>query len=175
VEGEDIPDQVTYATLSHCWGKIEDKLMLMVENNIDWKKEIPQFGKLKTFQDAIQIARRLGIWYIWIDSLCIIQNKKEDWQAEASRMSNVYKYSSCNITATSARSDMGGCFSSRDLSNLREVHLQPLRINFKSDSSSDSLDKPGLVITVASRPETPRTLEGKYDLFRDRALNEWGF
>jgi hypothetical protein len=69
---------------------------------------------------------------------------------------------------------MGGCFSSRDLSNLREVHLQPLRINFKTYSSSDSLDKPGLVITVASRPETPRTLEGKYDLFRDRALNEWG-
>jgi hypothetical protein len=39
MEGEDIPDQVTYTTLSHCWGKIEDKLILMVEKNIDWMEE----------------------------------------------------------------------------------------------------------------------------------------
>ena len=63
-EGDDIPKTVTYATLSHCWGKIENKLVLTLENHDSWRKAIPSFGKLKTFQDAVEIARRLGIWYI---------------------------------------------------------------------------------------------------------------
>jgi hypothetical protein len=40
----------------------------------------------KTFQDAVEITRRLEVNFLWIDSLCIIQGDKQDWQREASRM-----------------------------------------------------------------------------------------
>ncbi len=64
----------------------------------------------KTFLEAIQIARHLGLDYIWIDRLCIIQNDKDDWQKEASMMSSVYGGSTINIAASSARDSTEGCF-----------------------------------------------------------------
>jgi hypothetical protein len=43
-----------------------------------------------TCRDAVIVARRLGIQYIWIDSLCIIQDSPSDWEAEAAKMCAVY-------------------------------------------------------------------------------------
>ncbi|RDL40024.1 uncharacterized protein BP5553_00003 [Venustampulla echinocandica] len=169
-EGEEIPDEVTYATLSHCWGKIEDKLVLTLENRDDLKQAIPPFGGLKTFEDAVNIARQLGLWYLWIDSLCIVQNSKEDWLAQSAQMSNVYKYSFCNITATSATSDLEGCFFNR---SLNQVYLNPLYIDFTDDLSSNSLDEPHLIIAVPSRKDSPRSLEGRYELLQKGAIWAW--
>ena len=56
----------------------------------------------QAFQDAIVIALKLGIRYIWIDCLCIIQDSSKDFQAEASQMHKVYGNSYCNISATGA-------------------------------------------------------------------------
>lgn len=47
--------------------------------------ELPQ-----TFRDAINITRDLGLRYIWIDSLCIIQDSLEDWSLEVSCMVDIY-------------------------------------------------------------------------------------
>lgn len=68
----------------------------------------------KTFQEAIAITRRLGISFIWIDSLCIIQDSREDWQRESASMQNVYKHSFLNIAATSASDGSFGCFVERN-------------------------------------------------------------
>ncbi|KAK4032004.1 hypothetical protein C8A01DRAFT_51101 [Parachaetomium inaequale] len=46
-----------------------------------------------TFRDACYIARRLDIRYLWIDSLCIIQDSPSDWELEASRIASVYRNS----------------------------------------------------------------------------------
>ncbi|KAJ4253945.1 hypothetical protein NW762_010344 [Fusarium torreyae] len=54
----------------------------------------------KTFVDAIQVARALGIPYIWIDSLCIVQDSPEDWKHEASRMAQVYANASTGPKST---------------------------------------------------------------------------
>jgi hypothetical protein len=43
-----------------------------------------------TFRDAFDLSNRLGISYLWIDSLCIIQDDDEDWQRESSSMGLVY-------------------------------------------------------------------------------------
>lgn len=50
-----------------------------------WLDDVPP-----TSTDAIQVALRLDIQYIWVDSLCIIQDSKRDWRREASRMADVY-------------------------------------------------------------------------------------
>lgn len=82
---------------------------------------------MKTFRDAIYIARPIGAHYIWIDSLYIIPNSYQDWLHESARMSDVYQYSSYNIFATSAVDDTIGCLF--DLN--RNLNLAfPLRLHF---------------------------------------------
>ena len=71
-----------------------------------------------TFQEAIAVARRLGFCYIWIDSLCIVQDSAEDWRSEASTMGDVYSHGYCNIAATKSHNGAGGLFSKRDPSQV---------------------------------------------------------
>ncbi|GME23386.1 HET-domain-containing protein [Neofusicoccum parvum] len=65
----------------------------------------------KTFRDAIAITSRLQVRYLWIDSLCIIQNSREDWAKESGLMCSVYGNSHCNIAATAASNSSEGCFT----------------------------------------------------------------
>jgi hypothetical protein len=66
-----------------------------------------------TFRDAVLAAKSLGIKLLWIDSFCIFQDSKEDWQREATLMSQVYRYSFLNIAATIADDSDAGCFRER--------------------------------------------------------------
>jgi hypothetical protein len=68
----------------------------------------------KTFQDAIEISRRLDIRFLWIDSLCIIQDSKEDWLKESVIMGDIYQHAYCNIAATAAPDGRTGCFLERN-------------------------------------------------------------
>ncbi|KAI4641858.1 uncharacterized protein J4E79_011629 [Alternaria viburni] len=69
---------------------------------------IPWDELTQTFQDAITISRKVGIPYVWIDSLCIVQDDQEDWAKEASRMASVYKYAYLVIAATSSKNGDDG-------------------------------------------------------------------
>lgn len=55
----------------------------------------------------------LGLSYIWIDSLCIVQDGVEDWRLKSSLMSSVYGNSSLNIAASGAIDGSYGCFFRR--------------------------------------------------------------
>lgn len=88
--------------------------MLTEERLSVMKTSIPFLELPKTFQDAMIITRCLGFRYIWIDSLCIIQNSRGDWEQEAGRMCQVFKYSACTIAATRSTNSQGGCFSKRN-------------------------------------------------------------
>ena len=108
-------ERVDYATLSHCWGSLPFQT-LKKSNLNDFRQSIPPEALPKTFQDAIHTARCLGLEYLWIDSLCIIQDDDEDWRKEASLMSSVYGGSSINISASNATDGRFGCFQKRDSS-----------------------------------------------------------
>lgn len=81
----------------------------MFEDNLPLK-DLP-----KTFQDAIRFTRRTPVEYIWIDSLCILQDSEDDWQDEAVRMEHVYSNAYCNIAATAGSHTQAGCFVERDV------------------------------------------------------------
>jgi hypothetical protein len=98
-----------YATLSHSWGG-HGVIKLTSENLHSFKETLPVDSLPQTFKDAIEIARNLGIDYLWIDSLCIIQNSEEDWEIESALMTSVYGESLCTIAASSARNSTEGCF-----------------------------------------------------------------
>ena len=62
-----------------------------------------------TFRHAILFARKLNIKYLWIDSLCILQDSESDWHREASQMASIYENSYLTIAATTSSNDEGGC------------------------------------------------------------------
>ena len=64
----------------------------------------------KTFQDAAIITHGLGTEYVWIDSLCIVQDVKDDWGKEAEEMKNVYGYSQVTIAAAIGEDSRSGLF-----------------------------------------------------------------
>ncbi|PVI04648.1 hypothetical protein DM02DRAFT_518250, partial [Periconia macrospinosa] len=83
--------QFEYLTLSHMWGTdATQQLRLEVETFEAFQHNVPWNRLSKIFQEAIRITRQLGHRYIWIDSLCIIQNSPADWEQEAARMATVY-------------------------------------------------------------------------------------
>jgi hypothetical protein len=98
-----------YTTLSHCWGKTET-IELTSSNRSRLYDGIPQSTIPKTYADAMVFTSLLGLQYIWIDSLCIVQGDSQDWQHECARIADVYRYGYCNIAALVATDSHGGCF-----------------------------------------------------------------
>ncbi|KAF8860244.1 HET-domain-containing protein [Acephala macrosclerotiorum] len=100
-----------YVCLSHCWGTTQTATTKV--NNISLHCQGIAFSSLpKTFQDAIVFTRKLGVRYLWIDSLCIIQDSKKDWITESSKMASIYQGSFLTLAATKSSNGDGGCFSS---------------------------------------------------------------
>ncbi len=64
----------------------------------------------KTFRYAVRVTRDFGFRYVWIDSLCILQDKLKDWKEEARKMGSIYRNAVFTITAASATSADSGCF-----------------------------------------------------------------
>jgi hypothetical protein len=101
-----------YITLSHCWGG-KVPLTTTCADVEERKREIPMSSLPKTFKDAVLVTRRLGIRYLWIDSLCILQDSASDWQKESAAMEAVYRNGYLNISARAASNSSVGCFFAR--------------------------------------------------------------
>ena len=71
-----------YACLSHCWGSGASILKTTLATKQGFQKQIPWDSLPTTFTDAIDVCRKLGLDYLWIDSLCIIQDCNEDVSSE---------------------------------------------------------------------------------------------
>lgn len=115
-----------YVTLSHKWGNIEGKnpLKLTKANLAEFKGGLKLKDLPKTFRNVIGFAARLhNVQYIWIDSLCIIQDSSEDWLIESSQMHRVYSLSFLNISATAAEHSHQGLYSKRNPRLLWETEI----------------------------------------------------
>ena len=91
-----------YCTLSYRWGKQPPACMLSTQLTAD--RVLFLVSMPRTFQDAIVVARGLGVRFIWIDALCIVQPSAHgddtDWKREGPRMWLVYQNAICTISAT---------------------------------------------------------------------------
>lgn len=118
-----------------------------------------------TLRDAVRVTRDLGLRYLWVDALCILQDCEEDWRRESERMVEVYGHAFVTIFAFGARDCEGGLFSPADKKSpsepnnsryrfkdeplnhrawaLQEWHLSPRRLMFTSyDAIFDCLQGP---------------------------------
>lgn len=149
-----------YAALSHCWGGSEDSQTFST-NLQQHQEDIPWQSLRKTFQDAIVLTRRLGIHYIWIDSLCILQDStnSSDWQIESAKMGAIYHNASLVISASWGVNGESGLFNKRQ--STFEVHgefnkqaycvyaRQVLDHSFWGLGSTDSINKENPLISRA--------------------------
>jgi hypothetical protein len=121
-----VPVGMEYLTLSHCWGdpKAAGKFTNLVTTNLEtFQKAIPPAALSRTFRDAITVARRLEFRYLWIDSLCIIQDDETDWMRESAMMGEVYAGSTLNIAAAAAVDGNGGLFFKRNPAIVKRCML----------------------------------------------------
>ncbi|PVH71364.1 HET-domain-containing protein [Cadophora sp. DSE1049] len=120
VETKDIRGR--YMTLSHCWGEPADKPLMATKDTLEAlthgieRKDFP-----KTFLDAIDVTHALGVRYLWIDSLCILQDSDDDWAAEASRMAQIYQNSFLTVAATSGKNSRAGLWNTRTAAEAIEI------------------------------------------------------
>ncbi|KAF4479303.1 hypothetical protein CGGC5_v012095 [Colletotrichum fructicola Nara gc5] len=101
-----------YVALSHCWGTAQSFSTLR-SNVVKFRQYIAFEDLPKTFKDAIEITRKLEFRYLWIDSLCIVQDDPMDWEREAASMEHVFSSASVTIAASSARSSLEGFLPTR--------------------------------------------------------------
>ena len=149
VEPEEEPDKhIPYTALSHCWGDSTSGPLTTTLTNLASRKERIRFDQLPlTFQDAVTTTRKLKIPYLWIDSLCIIQDLPSDWEKEAARMAIVYAGSVCTLLALGSEDSNGGFFRiaerKRDFVFRYDLSLGSQRIRvFPCEPNAWSLEGP---------------------------------
>jgi hypothetical protein len=103
-----------YFALSHCWGPPENHPLMTTKSNLSAHISGISLEALpKVYRDAIVATRKQGVQYLWIDSLCIIQDDHDDWLSESKKMAEVYERARMVIAASHAEDTTEGCFMSR--------------------------------------------------------------
>ena len=106
----------SWAALSYCWGGQSTFVLNKERSDKFFGGKFPLNRFPKTLRDAITVTRALGLQFLWIDALCIMQDSAEDWAAEAERMKDVYGGATITIAAMNSTSADYGIFKSRSIS-----------------------------------------------------------
>ncbi|KAF3802584.1 hypothetical protein GCG54_00014291 [Colletotrichum gloeosporioides] len=113
-----------YVALSHCWGPEHLHPPETNLSNLRQRQEGIELSTLpSTFRDAVLVTRSLGIQYLWIDSLCMVQDDSCDWQTESSKMAGYYSDAYLVIAAAQAEDSTQGFL---DVAGVHP-HLNPDR------------------------------------------------
>ena len=121
---EPIPSEgAKYVALSYCWGKSGNLTTTMA--NIAGRKCGISWDLLpNSFRDAVTITRGLGMRYLWIDGLCIIQDDKPDWEREAAKIGQVYENAFLTIATDGAEDPTRGILTYRSTDMVLQIGTQ---------------------------------------------------
>lgn len=112
---ESLGKDTQYATLSYCWGpNVEERICLTAAAEQEFSRNIPHQDIPKTIREAVHLAWALSFSYIWIDSLCIIQDSESDKARNIASMASTYQNSDLTITALAAASADQGLYMQRN-------------------------------------------------------------
>lgn len=127
-----------YIALSHCWGlSMPDSGKTTSQTLKDHLVSISPSNLPRTFQDFVENTRRLAVPYVWIDSLCIIQDSRADWESEAAQMASVYSNAHLTIAASGSADGKGGCQVVDNVRSYGPVDIE-CPVNLDHTASSDS-------------------------------------
>lgn len=132
-------DGSKFCALTYCWGR-DDQLKLRLRNLNAFKSAVPDGELPLTAKNAIDLARELGIEYIWIDALCIIQDCPEDWENQSSKMANIYGGAHLVISADRSISSNTGFLGPRESSG-HTIRIGSIAISLYAGNSVGTYEK----------------------------------
>ncbi|XXH04880.1 hypothetical protein Hte_011302 [Hypoxylon texense] len=127
----EVQEDAPFAALSYCWGDSEP-LRTQKDSIESHMAVIPLEDLPATLEDAVAVVRALGLRYIWIDSLCIVQDDGADWERESAQMDNVYGNAELVLAAAAAFSACDGFLRDRGRSGSH-VGCASLTLDAKAD------------------------------------------
>ena len=139
-----------WVALSYCWGG--EPSMRLTKENVGRLKQGIALNRLDaTIQDAILVTRALGITYLWIDALCILQDHdSRDWNEQSSKMTAIYGGSTLTIVAANSSSVMQGFLKER---KLQYIPLGWVRQTARDGQPLRNNDQQRLHISPSWNPE----------------------
>ena len=173
-------ENAPYVCLSHCWGS--KQLITTTNQTLDERKRrIPLSALPPTFREAVVITRRLGVRYLWIDSLCILQDRDDrtDWADQSDLMFSIYANAFLTIAATRSVDSSGGLFKKPAKffvgeripnSNLDVYIRMPLRHPIH-DANSNSWGRAHYYVTLNTRPFAESPLLTRAWAFQERIFS----
>lgn len=92
-----------YATMSHCWGT--DMPTKLTQNVYElFHEQLPLQSIPTKFVQAMHVTKKLGLQYLWIDVLCIVQDDDSECLNEVAQMHHIYQHAQFNIAAANSSS-----------------------------------------------------------------------
>lgn len=161
IETSTITWPIKYVAVSYCWGGFEG-YKLTASTYDEALHSIPEHQVPQTLRDALHFACRLGIPYVWIDSLCIVQGDSKDSAREIAQMHNIYTNAYVTIAAAGASSSNQPLYRTRDPRSLHPCPILGRHIirnelgDFETNVEHSPLSKRGWVFQ--ERLLSPRTL-----------------
>jgi len=132
VSSTPLDPRALYIALSHRWGA-NQTFILRSRNVATYQEAIPMSDVSATVRDAARVTRALGIRYLWVDCMCIIQDDNgQDWARESDKMFKVYSLSTCTIAAANSGEGERGFLTNRNQYRVRPCHIpSPFKTNSK--------------------------------------------
>lgn len=162
--------RLEYCALSYCWGPYEDSKSQTKTTRITIRNHLESldFSSLSpVIRDAVKAAQSLSIPYLWVDSLCILQDDDSDWQRQCSQMHKIYGKARVTLVAASSRTCREGFLTSKG------HYLRfPYNSAQRSDISGSFLIK-FTHVSAFSRKKSPPDLTLVEDLYNDLNLSQW--
>jgi Heterokaryon incompatibility protein (HET) len=144
------PKNVKYIALSHCWGNSQT-LTTTKANLKSHMNGISDDALPPLFQDTISICQKLSTEYVWIDSMCIIQDDHRDWARESGKMASIYRGAYLVVAATMAKDSMD---------HLLLPRTKPLEIDYENSKGEEFTLKARLIEDHHPTRNTPADING---------------
>ncbi|KAK1773454.1 heterokaryon incompatibility protein-domain-containing protein [Copromyces sp. CBS 386.78] len=87
-------DKLDYVTLSYVWGQAGFSVPVLREDGLSLPDELPL-----VISDAMEVVKRVGYRYLWVDRYCIPQDDIRTKQIQIKNMDKIYSYSILTIIA----------------------------------------------------------------------------
>ncbi|KAF4441824.1 hypothetical protein F53441_11909 [Fusarium austroafricanum] len=100
------PLETRYLALTYCWGPQPhaDKQLKTTSSNLSMHlQEIPEVSLPQTIKDAVVVAKKLSVPFLWVDALCILQEQGSDWDEQCAVMGKIYGSAYATIAAASSQ------------------------------------------------------------------------
>ena len=141
---------VNWAALSYVWGG-DQPLKTTAASIAEMRAGIRAERLPQTLQDAITVCTALGLSYLWVDALCIIQDDNGDLLQELASMPQIYRRAWVTISASTSASVTEGFLQGRCYSHT----LMPISLPYVTDDGS----RVGEIVFINDRAKCKRKLE----------------